>query len=46
MTSKEDNIIKNYLSNVELIEKHNKSYYDQDAPDISDQKYDELKKKL
>ena len=44
MTSKEDNIIKNYLSNVELIEKHNKSYYDQDAPDISDQKYDELKK--
>ena len=46
MANKEDNIIKNYLDKVRLIEKHNKSYYDKDAPTISDQKYDELKKEL
>ena len=45
MSSKEDSIIKNYLEKVESIEKHNKSYYDKDSPIISDQKYDELKKK-
>ena len=43
MFSKEDNIIKNYLANIKLIEKYNKSYYDKDLPDISDQEYDELK---
>ena len=46
MFSKEDNIIKNYLTNVKLIEKYNKSYYDKDSPDVSDQKYDELKIKI
>jgi DNA ligase (NAD+) len=45
MSSKEDSIIKDYLEKVESIEKHNKSYYDKDSPIISDQKYDELKKK-
>ena len=44
MPSKDDDIIKNYLNKVKLIEKHNKFYYDMDKPDISDQKYDELKK--
>ncbi len=44
MISKEGNIIKDYLAKVKLIDKYNKSYYDKDAPDISDQKYDELKK--
>jgi DNA ligase (NAD+) len=44
MSNKEDNIIKNYLEKVKLIEKYNKSYYDKDSPDVSDQKYDELKK--
>jgi DNA ligase (NAD+) len=44
MSSKDDNIIKNYLNKVKLIEKFNKSYYDKDKPDISDQKYDELKR--
>ena len=44
MSSKEDNIIKNYLKKIKLIEKHNKSYYDKDAPVISDQKYDKIKK--
>jgi len=44
MSSKEDSVIKNYLNKVKLIEKFNKSYYDKDKPDVSDQKYDELKK--
>ena len=44
MSSNNDNIIRNYLNKVKLIEKYNKSYHDKDAPDISDQKYDELKK--
>jgi DNA ligase (NAD+) len=44
MLNKDDNIIKNYLEKVKLIEKYNKYYYDKDAPEISDQKYDELKK--
>ena len=46
MYSKEDSIIKNYLEKVESINKYNKSYYDKDSPVISDQKYDELKKKI
>ena len=46
MINKEDNIIKNYLDKIKLIEKHNQSYYDNDSPDISDQKYDELKKEI
>ena len=45
MINKYDNIIKNYLEKVKLIEKYNKYYHDKDAPEISDQKYDELKKK-
>jgi|TARA_B110000259_G_scaffold186817_1_gene239026 DNA ligase (NAD+) len=44
MSNKEDNIIKNYLKKIKLIEKHNKFYYDKDAPVISDQKYDKIKK--
>ena len=44
MSSKEDDIINNYLKKVKLIEKYNKSYHDKDAPIISDHKYDELKK--
>jgi len=43
MSNKEDDIIKNYLQKVKLIEKYNKYYYDKDAPTITDQKYDELK---
>ena len=43
MSSSEDSIIKNYLNKIKLIEKYNKSYYDKDAPDISDKEYDELK---
>ena len=43
MPIKEDNTTKNYLEKIKLIEKYNKSYYDKDAPDISDKEYDELK---
>jgi len=46
MPRKEDNIIKNYLEKVKLIEKYNKSYYDEDLPTTSDQQYDELKKEI
>jgi len=46
MSTKEDNIIKNYLEKVKLIAKHNKSYYDKDSPTVSDQKYDELKQEI
>ena len=42
----EDDIIKNYLEKVRLIGKHNKSYYEKDAPTVSDSKFDELKKKI
>ena len=44
MSSKEDMIIKNYLRKVKLIEKYNQFYYEKDSPEISDQKYDDLKK--
>ena len=44
MPDKKDSVIKNYHNKVKLIEKYNRSYYDKDTPNISDQKYDELKK--
>jgi len=46
MSSKEDSLTKNYLDKVKLIEKYNEHYYDKDAPNISDRKYDELKKEI
>jgi len=46
MSTKEDNITRNYLDKITLIKKYNKFYYDKDEPKISDQKYDELKKEL
>jgi DNA ligase (NAD+) len=46
MSTKEDNITRNYLDKLTLIKKYNKFYYDKDEPKISDQKYDELKKEL
>ena len=44
MSTSEDNIVKNYLDKVKLIEKYNKSYYEKDDPIISDHEYDKLKK--
>ena len=46
MSIKKDNITKNYLDKIKLIEKHNRSYYEKDSPTISDQKYDDLKKEI
>ena len=45
MSKKEDEIFKNYLKKIKLIQKYNKFYYDHDSPSVSDQEYDELKKK-
>ena len=45
MSNKEDGIIKIYLNKVKLIKKYDKYYHDKNSPPISDQKYDELKKK-
>ena len=44
MSYKEDNIIKDYLKKTKLIDKYNKAYYGEDAPVITDQKFDKLKK--
>ena len=46
MRIKEDDIIKDYLNKVKSIEKHNESYHSKDAPTISDQNYDDIKKDL
>ena len=46
MPNKEDNIIQNYLEKIKLIEKYNKTYYSDDAPVVTDQKFDELKKEI
>jgi DNA ligase (NAD+) len=46
MSYKEDNIIKDYLKKTKLIDKYNKAYYGKDAPVITDQKFDELKKEI
>jgi DNA ligase (NAD+) len=46
MSQKNDSLIKNYLEKVKTIKKHNKSYYNEDSPNISDQQYDNLKKEI
>ena len=45
MVFKKDEIIKQYLKNVKLITKYNKLYHLDDAPQVSDSDYDNLKKK-
>ena len=45
MSKTTDNIIKDYLIKKKLLEKYNKFYYDKDSPVVTDQKYDDLKKK-
>ena len=44
MSKIKDDIIKNYIKKKKLLKEHNKHYYDKDSPNITDQKYDELKK--
>ncbi len=39
-------IKKDYLEKIKLISKHNKAYYDKNAPLISDQEFDSLKKDI
>ena len=39
-------IKKDYLKKIKLINKYNKLYYDKSNPAVSDQKYDQLKKKI
>jgi len=46
MSKKEDSIIKDYLKKTKLIKQYNKLYHGEDSPIITDQKYDEIKKKI
>ena len=46
MSNKEDNIIKNYLKKIKLIETYSKSYYENDAPVVTDEKFDQLRKEI
>jgi DNA ligase (NAD+) len=46
MSKDHDDIIKNYKKKVDLLDKHNKSYYQKDSPQISDAEYDKLKIKI
>ena len=42
---KKNLIIKEYKSKIKLIQRYNDYYYDKDKPIVSDEEYDELKKK-
>jgi DNA ligase (NAD+) len=42
----EDIIKKKYLEKIKLYQKHNKLYYNENKPSVSDQKYDVLKKEI
>ena len=46
MPTNQDDVIKNYLSKVKLLNKYNKSYFNQDKPIVTDHQYDELKKEI
>jgi len=43
MSKDQDDIIKNYITKTDLLNKHNKLYYQKDSPKISDAEYDKLK---
>ena len=43
---KKELIKKNYLTKIKLIQKHNKFYYDENEPSITDQEYDILKNEI
>ena len=43
MKKEKDSIIKNYKKKIQLLNKYNNLYYNEDKPSISDYKYDELK---
>ena len=46
MSKKEDDIIKDYLKNIKLLNEQNKFYYGKDSPIVTDEQYDNLKKKI
>ena len=46
MSKKKDNINKNYLQQTKLLDKYNRHYHDKDSPIVTDQQYDDLKKKI
>ena len=46
MSKREDDILKDYLRKIKLLKKYNKFYYGKDSPVITDQEYDNLKKKI
>jgi DNA ligase (NAD+) len=43
---KKEFVKKNYLAKIKLIQKHNKSYYDDNKPTITDQAFDKLKNEI
>lgn len=46
MSKDKDNIIKNYLKKINLIDKYNQSYYEKDSPVVTDHQFDELKNEI
>ena len=44
--TKDQEIIKIYKQKIKLLKKHNKSYFHDDNPSISDSKYDSLKAEI
>ncbi len=46
MSKENKDIIKNYQKKIQLIKKHNKLYYNNDSPSLSDSEYDKLKKEV
>ena len=39
-------IYSDYIKKITILKKYNQSYYDDNKPDVTDEKYDELKKKI
>ena len=46
MKKKNEDIVKIYNKKLNELKKHNKFYYDEDTPIISDHKYDQIKKEV
>ena len=46
MSKTKDNINKNYLKKIKLLQSYDKFYYDKDSPVVNDQQYDTLKKEI
>ena len=39
-------VIKNYLSKIQNLKNYNKFYYEKNAPEVDDKRYDELKNEI